>query len=475
MIRTYKLQHHINKGKQDTIRYTIKLYRETATVIAKHLWLSFYKDAKPFNKNTGIKHIASPLSERYKQTCLYQTVSILNSFISNMKNEFIKTVYNSKLPEDVKFKLFTINKYGLWYKKKLDKIDANTLALARKIFTHILSKHRKPSFKHISMHLDRKVALISSKVPDKASSFDYWIRLSTHEKRCPLYLPLTTNRYFDSIDGKLKHFCQIGLDRDNNLTVSLLKNIPDERNTYRPIVDKISIDIGLKTLFASDKGDLFGRQFFEVLSDFDRRITVLAANRQRQGLKVKSRKYRKLTNSLRCYLKNEINRCLNRIVELYSPAEIVIERLNFNNPRLSKRMNRLIRIFGLSVIRSKLESLQEQFGIKITETNPAYSSQECSECGYTDKANRVKQEIFACKFCGTSLQADVNGARNHHSRSSDMVIDIYKRKKAVLYILVKRFVESLSDIERKYSMPHSKAMDLLLGNPYFKDVLPSIV
>jgi len=471
MLRTYRLKHSANRGKQGSAIATIREYRRVAKNIADFQWRRFYEDARPFYKYLSIKHIHSLLSERYKQTCQCQVVSVLDSFIANRKNDFVTTVIHSSLPEEIKIALLTINKYNLWYRKRLRNIDTNTLKLARKIFNHILSRHRKPSFKNISMHLDNKVALISGKIDSKAVSFDYWVRLSTMDKGSPVYLPVITNQYFENIEGELKNFCQVGLTDNNELTVSFIKDVPDKRDTYKPVTGKISIDTGLKALFATNAGDLFSRRFYETLSRLDALITALAANRQRQGLRIRSSRYDKLVNKLRAYLKNEINRCLNRLVTLYMPAEIVVERLDFRHPQLSKRMNRLISRFGKSVIKAKLASLSEEYGIVITESNAAYSSQECSVCGYIDRKNRKDQAVFECRFCGTGLHADVNAARNHLARSSCGVIDIYRSKKAVLHTLVSRFLSVLPDMEHKFGMPHSKARDLLSGNPYFKEAL----
>ena len=471
MIRTYRLDHNANIGKQAKIIAVIKEYRKTAQSISSVQWQRFYKEGKSFNKNLDIKDIQTLLSERYKQTCQYQTVSILNSFISNRQNDFKGIVYHSRLPEQIKIDLFTINKYKWWFRKELKKIDIDTLKLARKIFKHILSIHRKPNFKNISMHLDQKVALISGKIQEKAIAFDYWVRLSTLSKNNPIYMPIVTNPYFENIKGNLKNFCQIGLKDGRNLSLSFIKDVLDEKDVYKPLTDKLSLDTGLRILFATNNGDLIGRNFYETLQEFDSQIIELVSNRQRQGLKVRCRGYDNLTNKLNAYLKNEINRCLNRLVKLYLPVEIVVEKLNFRNLNLSKRMNRLITIFGKSIIKMKLQSLNETYGIQITEINPAYTSQECSVCNYVDKNNRQKQEIIKCKFCNTSQYADVNGARNHQIRSSDEVINIYKSKKAVLYILVNRFLYKLSNMERKYAMPHSKAIALLSKNPYFSGSL----
>ena len=72
--------------------------------------------------------------------------------------------------------------------------------------------------------------------------------------------------------------------------------------------------------------------------------------------------------------------------------------MDFTSPGLSRRMNRLLSNFGKKRVKKKLLALSEEFKIekKITEVNPAYTSQECSECGYIDKKNRKNQScLFA--------------------------------------------------------------------------------
>jgi putative transposase len=84
---------------------------------------------------------------------------------------------------DVKEYVYTV-KRGLT-------IEPEDMKLSRKVFKHILSKHRKPSFQHINMNLDNKVAVITEKKTDKAKAFDYWLRLSTFEKGKPVYMLLS--------------------------------------------------------------------------------------------------------------------------------------------------------------------------------------------------------------------------------------------------------------------------------------------
>jgi hypothetical protein len=59
----------------------------------------------------------------------------------------------------------------------------------------------------------------------------------------------------------------------------------------------------------------------------------------------------------------------------------VVERLNFQNAPgrsfqdLSRRMNRLLSIFGKAIVTRKFADLHERYGIVINEQNPAYTSQ----------------------------------------------------------------------------------------------------
>ena len=227
MNRTYKLKHLANKGKQMKVIKTVRAYRDTAALIARDQWRCFYESARPFNKQCDIKHIGTQLSERFKQTCQYQVVGTLDSFISNRQNDFVYHIHRSAFNEDTKHRMFTVNKYELWYNKYLfsvmfvtrkekkgkrskDKeyiytvkhgltIEPEDLKLSRKILNHILSKHRRPSFRRVNMNLDNKVAVIAQKTHDKAKTFDYWLRLSTCEKGKPVHMPVESNKYFDSI------------------------------------------------------------------------------------------------------------------------------------------------------------------------------------------------------------------------------------------------------------------------------------
>ncbi|WP_037919747.1 RNA-guided endonuclease InsQ/TnpB family protein [Sulfurihydrogenibium subterraneum] len=472
-IRAYKHKHNANKNKVETVRRILKDYRKTAEKISKLQWYLFFKEGS-FNKNYKINHIPSKLSERYKQTCQYQVVSVLNSYTSNRQKDFIKTVYRSSLDEDTKFILFVINKSKAWFNEKLttavlkdDKgkvikelpIEKHHYKLSRKIIKQTFKKNRFPSFKHISMQLDQKVAKVEKRKEDKAKEFDWWIKLSTLEKGKPIYLPVYKNSYFEGKEGIHLNFVQIN-EKEGNIEIAFLKEVPKE-TSYLPKTNKISIDIGLKALFAVNTGDLYGKQFYKQLKYYDKIITKLQADLQRQGINPKgTKRYKELNRKLKEYIKNEINRLLNRIFKTYQPKEIVIEDINFQNSDLSPQLNRLLNRFGMKIIKQKLADFEERYGIKIIKVNPAYTSQTCSNCGYVDKRNRKSQEKFECLICGKKINADVNASRNIGVRSSNPMKS--QSRRSVLRMLVRAYLR-----DDKHYACNSRAREVILGNRYF--------
>ncbi len=217
-----------------------------------------------------------------------------------------------------------------------------------------------------------------------------------------------------------------------------------KKREYILLTEKLAIDLGLNPLIATNNGDLMGRQFFDFLKKMDEKIVKRMAQVQRNGgLPSRDNKYMEYVRRLREFLNNKINRVLNRLINLYKPMKIIVEKLDFRSPELSKRMNRLIQNFGKRYVKEKLERLQQLYGIEIVEVNPAYSSQECSSCGYVDGENRKSTQEFDCKCCGNKINAQVNSAKNLLERSSLREFHPYLPKKQVLKVLIKRHLERL--------------------------------
>jgi len=547
MIRTYKLKNSINIGKQRKILNILIEYRKVSHEISKRQWINLYKEGK-FNRNLKINSINSKLSKRYRQTAQYQVVSQLDSYIGNRQNNFKTYIKNSNFSQEMKIELYYINKYKKWFNTSVImkdiEIESSTIKLSRKIIKNIFKKNKKPNLRYCNMALDAKVVEItlngikevkkSEKIKDDngdfilnksgnpklrtyieekdrtKSSYDYWIKLSSLEKGKKIYIPLTTNSYFEGINGKVKNFVQINFGQDiekingnialldnnkldyNNykMNICLIKDI--EKKNYEPKIDKLALDLGLNNLFATDIGELYGRGFSKLLKKYDEIISNLAKNRQKQKLKTLSRKYKKLINKIKSYLKNEINRVINKIILNNKPKEIIVESLNFTSPKLSKKLNRMISNFGKKIIEEKLISIEEEYGIIITKVNPAYTSQECSNCGYISKKNRKSQATFICGFCGKNQNADINASKNILARSSSDLKDIFAKRVFILNKTVKNFIErhsvmlfylfnnrdlgnnndyTLSKIKYKNNLCYNSLANTLTSNPYLTNYL----
>ena len=91
--------------------------------------------------------------------------------------------------------------------------------------------------------------------------------------------------------------------------------------------------------------------------------------------------------------------------------------------------------------RKAWHDLKDRFGIETVEHNPAYTSQECEVCGFTDRGNRKSQSEFRCLHCGHTAHADVNGAKVIAKRRSLGLDFRFASRVQVLGVLRQRFAE----------------------------------
>lgn len=470
LYRTDLLPHRMNAGKEAKVRALLGAWRQVAIAQAREQWRLVFTTGHPSKRHDVSRTGYDVLGTSYGQMVRWQVVGQIESWLSNRANEFRDLVHRSSLPPDLKHQLHFINKWQAWYSpapitmKDGTQIPAEMHQLARTIFRHLLNRHRKPDFSRASMMIDQRCIHLAP--VNRASTFPLWARLSTLEKGSRIDIPLVTYPHFDARQGRRALSVQI-TERESQLAFGVMTDVSDayaaSREAYYPKREVVALDLGLKTLFATSEGDLLGQGWLDRLRHYDARITKLAAYRQKHGMKARSGRYKRYVAALRGFVRSEIGRILNRLVETHAPAEIVVERLDFRNPSLSKRLNRILSKFGKAEVMRKLQDLHERFGIEITEVNPAYSSQEHAGCGYVDKKNRPRQDAFTCRWCGAKRHADVNAARNLLRRRSDAAVgDVRRTKQAILGELVRRFTE-------RNPRPQGGPPDPRLSNPYFAD------
>ncbi|RMH04163.1 MAG: hypothetical protein D6699_04370 [Aquificota bacterium] len=473
--RALPYQHFANKGKLETINQLFTLYKKDAQKIFSFVWNKFIKTRTILGQKENLKEVKTTLSERYKYNIYaYVVHPTYISYLENAKNYIAKLIRNSTLPAQDKLLLYSLNRRGLWLNppdsidiKKNEQtitltVSAEHKKLIKKLFHRFLKTHKLPTFKNTPIIGDNKV--IEYQQSKKAKHFEHWLRLSTHTKGKPIYIPVKETDYYRQKQGKDTNIFQITKTDLGTIEIRRVKEIVPKQTEKQDI---LSLDFGLTCLFATNKGDLLGRNFFSKVKEYASKLNKLQRNLQRQGIKpTQSKRYRRLNHKLREYVKNEIRRVINRLIERYQPAVIVIENLRgfiqsvINQfPKSVKRA--LIRI-GRKELRDKLREISEEYGIEVVEVNPAYTSQSCSQCGYVDEENRKSQTEFECKCCGKKLNADVNASRNLLVRHQEGM-HLHGIKQALRW-QVNRFMNLLSE---RYRCLWSKARGLLAVHPYY--------
>lgn len=80
--------------------------------------------------------------------------------------------------------------------------------------------------------------------------------------------------------------------------------------------------------------------------------------------------------------------------------------------RLRKDQRAQLHSWSFHQLASFVEYKARRAGVPLVYVDPAYTSQQCSECGHIDRKNRVDQATFACRSCGTLIHADDNASHN---------------------------------------------------------------
>ncbi len=184
----------------------------------------------------------------------------------------------------------------------------------------------------------------------------------------------------------------------NFVTFTYEKETPEKKETG----NIVGIDMGYKKLLVTSDSDVIGSEMERIYEKISRK-------------KQKSKGFKRALVER----DNRINEAINKNLSLDSTKELIIEDLcnvKKGNGKGKKRkirkvfMNKLQRWSYAKCVK-KLEMLCEENRVLLTRVDPAFTSQRCSVCGFTDKKNRCG-ERFLCVDCGKLLDADYNAAVN---------------------------------------------------------------
>ena len=210
----------------------------------------------------------------------------------------------------------------------------------------------------------------------------------------------------------------------------------------------IGVDLGMTHIAVTSEDKHYGTISDELARRVEKKATGIARKQKLNAcLKRKGLPTVNLTDhKAEAFARNEIGRALNKLVgNLPEGSPAAIERLNVKDMRFkSRQMNRRLRASQLGYIRDKLRFKLDERGIRYRPVQPAYSSQQCSHCGYVSSLNRRSQAEFICQHCGFSCNADVNAALVIAERFGDDEVNALSFRE-VEAVLATRFAKRFPD------------------------------
>jgi len=290
-------------------------------------------------------------------------------------------------------------------------------------------------------------------------TFDLWLRISTLTSGEPVWVPLKLYDNAQTILKQYERLCSgVTLNRWDGQWYATL--VVERHNRKAKANRVIGGDIGMKAVITTSEGSRYG-EFGETVK---RRVAQTDAKRQRKQ-KLNACLQKKGLPSVdlhdhraEAFVRNGIGQAINQMLdELPTGCAVALEKLQLKDMRLKSRQgNRLLKAHQLGFIRDRLKFKLDERGIRYRSVQPAYSSQQCSHCGFTFPLNRRSQANFKCLWCGYEQHADVNAALNIAERFGDAALNALPFRQ-VETLLAVRFLQRLPDARSASARPDTLA------------------
>jgi len=305
------------------------------------------------------------------------------------------------------------------------------------------NKHTNPPIlSSVTIQANANVVVLE---PSETPTFDFWLRISTLESGCPIRIPIKLYRHARESVATFDKLCTgVTLNhRDGQWYATLTVQRKNAKAKSKMVV---GVDIGMVSIVSTSTGQRYGD-----ISQGLRQRVERASQKRRRKQKLNACLKRKsqppvdlIDHKAESFARNEIGRALNAMLdELPLGAAVALERLSVKGMRMkSHAMNRALRAAQLGYVRDKLKFKLDERAIRYRSVQPAYSSQQCSRCGFTFPMNRPTQARFKCLWCGFEVNADENASLNLAERFGDEELNLLPFRQ-VETLLALRFMARL--------------------------------
>ena len=393
----------------------------------------------------------SKIPVRYWKICLSHVIGNIKTLLENIKKLIRKATYNnSNLSSEDRHYIYTV----------LESSEYLENVLRRKKLSDYLYDKFKINHKKLNNLIRRYFRRYKNKIPYSKKN-NFLILDSGLYKYKDGFLKISTLNKGKRIEFKMK---DERVFKGNLLTVFGTKKI--ESKTIFENENSIAIDKGYKKLIATDKNTFYGTEYSSLNKFFiDKQVKKLKnRNRlfqvvQRHKEKGNSKKVENIfknnlgrikqnrfSKKIRKRSENYINKEVNNFFEAEKPTEIIKEDLTWETYKNKKKkgFKNQIKHWEKGILDKSIKWKALKKNIKITNINPAYTSQVCHICNNFGTRNG---ENFSCQCCQTKMDADVNAAHNIRKRKNIKDINLYTSAKKV-----KQYYENLKKGETTFSV-----------------------
>jgi IS605 OrfB family transposase len=175
----------------------------------------------------------------------------------------------------------------------------------------------------------------------------------------------------------------------------------------------LGVDLGIANLASDSDGNHYSG---EQIEQTRRRYHGLRQRLQRRGTKSAKRHLKRLRKRQSRFQRDTNHRISKDLVAKAKDTHRGIALEDLSNIRERTRLRKSQRArhsnWAFAQLRQFISYKAALAGVLVFIIDPAYTSQRCSVCGHTERANRLTQDHFWCVSCGHTASADTNAAVN---------------------------------------------------------------
>ncbi len=185
-------------------------------------------------------------------------------------------------------------------------------------------------------------------------------------------------------------------------------------------VDWLGVDLGIVNIATTSDGVVMSGRRLERYRKRMRAVTAKLQAKKTKNAKRRLKAIRRREARFATDTNHRISKTLVTTAERTSRG-IALEDLTGIRERVTAKHDQRYRLhsWAFAQLGAFVEYKAQRAGVPLVRVNPAHTSRQCSTCRHIDRRNRVDQATFACRSCGTTMHADINGSRNIRHRAAD--------------------------------------------------------